>query len=101
MLEKSYGLRFFLKSPKRKGDILRYVHVRITVDELGIELNIKGYDETGKMQNAIYILLDGLLGEYDVTMTVDWIDWKKLDENEKENLQKLIKLRDLVDAWKR
>jgi integrase len=32
MLEKSYGLKFFLKSPKRKGDTIRYVHVRITVD---------------------------------------------------------------------
>ncbi|WP_034753162.1 hypothetical protein [Chryseobacterium daeguense] len=32
MLEKSYGLKIFLKSPKRKGDIMRYVHVRVTVD---------------------------------------------------------------------
>lgn len=32
MLEKSYGLKFFLKSPKRKGDMTRYVHVRVTVD---------------------------------------------------------------------
>ncbi|WP_330745916.1 hypothetical protein [Chryseobacterium sp. CP-77] len=78
-----------------------YYRYSTSNNELGIELNIRNYDESGKMQNAIYILLDGLLGEYDVTMTIDWIDWKKLDENEMKSLQKLVKLRDLVDAWKK
>lgn len=41
MLEKSYGLRFFLKSPKRKTDTLRYVHVRITVDGVPRETSTK------------------------------------------------------------
>lgn len=70
-------------------------------NELGIELNIRDYDETGKMQDAVYILLDGLLGEYDVTMNIDWIDWKKLDEKQKENLSKFIDLRKLVDTHKK
>ena len=69
-------------------------------NELGIELNIRNFDDSGEMKNAIYILLDGLLGEYDVTMNIDWIEWVKLDENNIENLNKLIELRDIIDSRK-
>ncbi|WP_051289158.1 tyrosine-type recombinase/integrase [Chryseobacterium daeguense] len=41
MLEKSYGLTFFLKSPKNKKDIQRYVHVRVTVDGIPKETSTK------------------------------------------------------------
>lgn len=70
-------------------------------NELGIELNIRNYDESAQMQNAIYVLLDGLLGEYDVTMNVDWIERVKLDENNIENLDKLTELRYLIDSRKK
>lgn len=70
-------------------------------NELGVELNIRNYDESPQMQNAIYVLLDGLLGEYDVTMNIDWIEWVKLDENNLENLNKLAELRDLIDSRKK
>jgi len=70
-------------------------------NELGIELNIRNYDESAQMQNAIYILLDSLLGEYDVTMNIDWIEWIKLDENNVENLNKLTNLRELIDSRKK
>ena len=55
--------------------------------KLGIELNIKNYDDEAQTQNAIYILLDGLIGEYDVTTKIGWIEWVKLNENEMENLK--------------
>jgi len=70
-------------------------------NELGIELNIRNYDESAQMQNAIYVLLDGLLGEYDVTMNIDWIEWVKLDEKNLDNLDKLTELRNLVDSRKK
>jgi site-specific recombinase XerD len=41
MLQKSYGLTFFLKSPKKKEDMLRYVHVRVTGDGVPKEISIK------------------------------------------------------------
>ncbi|MDQ1803048.1 site-specific integrase [Chryseobacterium sp. CKR4-1] len=41
MLEISYGLTFFLKSPKRKSDLFRYVYVRITVDGVPKETSTK------------------------------------------------------------
>jgi hypothetical protein len=68
--------------------------------KIGIELNIRNYNNEPQTQNAIYILLDGLIGEYDVTMGVGWIDWKKLDDNEIENLNPLTSLRVLIDEKK-
>ncbi|WP_142687670.1 hypothetical protein [Chitinophaga polysaccharea] len=41
MLEISYGLTFFLKSPKRKSDLFRYVYVRVTVDGVPKETSTK------------------------------------------------------------
>ena len=41
MLEKSYGLNFFLKSPKNKGENSRYIYLRITVDGTPKETSTK------------------------------------------------------------
>lgn len=68
--------------------------------KLGIELNIRDYDGNVQTQNATYILLDGLLGEYDVTMGIDWIEWVKLEESNIENLNPLTSLRTLLDQKK-
>ncbi len=70
-------------------------------NQLGIELNIRNYDETGNMQNAIYLLLDSLLGEYDVTKNIDWIEWNKLNESEINNLYQITDLRELIDSRKK
>ncbi|RYM32325.1 hypothetical protein ERX46_13660 [Brumimicrobium glaciale] len=69
--------------------------------EIGIELNIRGFDESAQTQNAIYILLDGLMGEYDITMGLDWIEWVKLDESNIENLNPITSLRGLIDEKKK
>jgi len=67
-------------------------------EEFGIQLNIRDYDETGQMQNAIYLLLDNLIGEEDVAKKIDWIEWVSLDEELKDSLLPLIELRQLVDS---
>ncbi|ATL75934.1 recombinase [Chryseobacterium piperi] len=41
MLETSYGLTFFLKSPKKKSDTVRYVYLRVTVDGTPKETSTK------------------------------------------------------------
>lgn len=69
-------------------------------DEFGLELNIRNYTESGREQNAIYILLDSLLGEYDAVMEIDWIDWVKLEESNKENLYSFVELRNIIDRRK-
>jgi len=68
--------------------------------KLGIELNIRHYTEEPMMQNAIYILLDSLIGEYDVVTKIDWIDWVKLNENDIENLAPIKDLKVLIDRRK-
>ncbi|MCF8713742.1 hypothetical protein JM658_02795 [Joostella atrarenae] len=68
--------------------------------KLGIELNISDYDGNNQTKNAVYILLDGLIGEYDITMGIDWIDWVKLDESNIENLNPITSLRTLIDQKK-
>ncbi|WP_435263807.1 hypothetical protein [Tenacibaculum sp. nBUS_03] len=68
--------------------------------KIGIELNIRDYNGEGQTQNAIYILLDGLIGEYDITMGLDWIEWVKLDESKIEELNPITSLRTLIDQKK-
>ena len=70
-------------------------------DELGIELFTRNFDDSGEMKNAIYILLDALIGEYDVTVNISWIEWKKLEEENIQNLQPLIDLRKVIDHRKK
>ncbi|MEO6522507.1 MAG: Arm DNA-binding domain-containing protein [Mucilaginibacter sp.] len=41
MLEKSFGLFFFLKQPKNENAVERYVYLRITVDGTSKELSTK------------------------------------------------------------
>ncbi len=69
-------------------------------EKIGIELYIKDFEKNGHKQNAIYILLDGLIGEYDTETTIGWIDWKKLNESETDFLFKFYELRELVDRKK-
>ncbi len=68
--------------------------------KLGIELNIRNFDDSGQSKNAIYILLDGLIGEYDITIGLDWIEWVKLDESNIDNLNPITSLRTLIDQKK-
>lgn len=70
-------------------------------DELGIELFTRNFEDSGEMKNAIYILLDGLIGEYDVTVNINWIEWKKLEEENIQSLQPLIDLRKVIDHRKK
>jgi hypothetical protein len=70
-------------------------------DKIGIELNIRNYDPDNKaIKNAVFILLDGLIGEYDMETNIGWIDFVPLDEKNLNNLFPLIHLRDLVDLSK-
>lgn len=68
--------------------------------KLDIELNIRNYRESADMNNATYILLDGLIGEYDMETKIGGIEWKKLEETKKDSLYKIIQLRKFVDDLK-
>jgi hypothetical protein len=70
-------------------------------DKIGLVLYVRNFDNSGRSKNIIYILLDSLIGEYDVETLISWIEWEKLDESEIETLIPLVELRDLIDKAKK
>ena len=77
-----------------------YYKSSMNEDLYGIDLYIKNFDGSGQMQNTIYILLDALLGEYDTTMRIDWIEWHELSNENKSRLKKIVDLRKEIDNRK-
>jgi hypothetical protein len=68
-------------------------------NKIGIELNIRAYDPAdNRYKNAIYVLLDGLIGEYDMETKIGWIQWVTLEGSKIDDLIPLISLREIVDA---
>jgi len=68
--------------------------------KLHLELNIRDFEDSEFQQNAIYILLDSLIGEFDVVMEIDSIDWVILDENNIDNFYPFVELRKLIKSRK-
>lgn len=75
----------------------RYV---LTDKEFGVELNIRNFKYTDWEKNALFVLLDSLVGEYDAVTEIDWLEWVVLDEQEEEALFPFVELRKLVDERK-
>lgn len=68
--------------------------------KIGVELNIRGYEDTPDWTAASFIMLDSLLGEYDTEMSLGWIEKKALDENDVEQLFPLKDLPAIVHQYK-
>jgi hypothetical protein len=62
---------------------------------------IKDYRKGSQLDNAIYVLLDGLIGEYDMETKISWIERKELDETKLDSLHRIVELRDIVDNLKK
>jgi len=69
-------------------------------DQLSVQLNIRNFDGSGFQQNAVYLLLDSLLGEFDTVTEIDVIDWEILNETENEKCHPFIELRNLISRRK-
>ncbi len=69
--------------------------------DIGIELNIRNYDGKIKTQEATFHLLDKLIGEYDHTYAIKWVDWVLLDEKDVEHLEPFFKIKDLINQKKK
>lgn len=76
----------------------RYV---LTDKEFGVELNVRNFKHTDWEKNALFILLDALIGEYDAVRELDWVEWTELDEQEEEELFPFVELRSIVDERKK
>lgn len=78
-----------------------FFHHKIEHGKVNIGLNIRNFDPNDdRFISAIFILLDALLGEYDVVTQIERIEWEQLDESQIDNLSPFILLRNLVDRNK-
>ncbi|MGV3540063.1 MAG: hypothetical protein ACO1OQ_09640 [Rufibacter sp.] len=68
--------------------------------KINVELFIKDYVGEPNLINAIYLLLDSLLGEFDVETQIGEIIRKPLPEKDISSLHKFVELREIVDANK-
>ncbi|MEM1120373.1 MAG: hypothetical protein AAGJ18_07970 [Bacteroidota bacterium] len=81
-----------------KDLFFRYV---LTDKEFGVELNVRNFKQTDWEKNALFILLDALIGEYDAVKEIDWVEWAVLDEQKEDELFPFVELRELVDERKK
>lgn len=88
------------------GDIdLSYddIFFRYSIEDgkINIDLHIRNLvANKDQFISAIFILLDALLGEYDVVTQIGAIRWNKLDESTISQLASFVTLRNLVDRNK-
>lgn len=75
----------------------RYAH---DSDKIALELNVENLIDSPNFKNAVYILLDGLIGEYDMETQISSIDFVLLDTSKITNLSPIVALRALVDKNK-
>jgi len=69
--------------------------------KIDLELNIKNYKKESGFDNAVFILLDALIGEYDMETRISGIDRKLLDDSKLDSLHRIVELRDIVDNLKK
>lgn len=66
-------------------------------NKIGVELHVPEYHENEDIDSAVFILLDSLIGEYDMEMEIGWIDRVELLETELDELLPFVELRKIVD----
>lgn len=69
--------------------------------KIALELNIRKFNDSPGEKNAIFILLDGLIGEYDMETQISSIDFQLLDNSKINDYTPLVYLRGLVDENKK
>ncbi len=68
--------------------------------KVGLEIHVRNFVDTQDYVSGIFIMLDALLGEYDVGTQISFIKWKKLDENCVDELTPFVQLYPLVNKQK-
>lgn len=66
-------------------------------NKIGVELHIRDYGDSEDIDSAVFILLDSLIGEFDMEMEIGWIDRTILNEDNLDDLLPLLELRKIVD----
>ncbi len=68
--------------------------------KISLEIYARNFQDENGFIGAIFILLDALLGEYDVATQISAIGWQKLEEAEIPDLIPFPQLRNIVDRNK-
>ena len=75
-----------------------FFRYRVSNSLIDLELYIRNFQESDNFKSAVFILLDALVGEYDMEMKVGRMDFLPLAGNDESRLQPITHLRTIVDA---
>ncbi len=64
---------------------------------ISLQLHIRGYEDSELYKQAAFIILDNMLGEYDMETRIGTIEFMALDEGKKEGLHNIRELPGIVD----
>ena len=67
--------------------------------KIDLELHLQRFYESAEWTTAVFILLDNVLGEYHTEMSLNFIDKKPLNINEKEKLFPIYKLPQIIQEY--
>lgn len=73
-----------------------YFSHRPDFDKIGLEIHVRNFIDNQDYVSGIFIMLDALLGEYDVGTQISFIKWQKLVENQVDQLTPFTQLYSLV-----
>lgn len=77
-----------------------FSYVQESNHKIGLKMYVQDVAEIDeRVQYSVFIILDGLLGEYDVETKIGTIDIEPLISKEQERLYPLSKLPKIVDAY--
>jgi len=69
--------------------------------QIGVSLYIRGYEEDNPgFEQAVFILLDSLIGELELMKMVAWLEWNVLEEEKVNDYSPILELVELVDGLK-
>lgn len=68
-------------------------------DHIALDLLVRGLGKDEMMKSVAFILLDSILGEYDVMTKISSIEFQELDETKLDGAYSLKDLPDMVDAY--
>jgi len=107
----NWTIRAFRQRISNEGIIISIGPIDLSYDDLffqyspdhskiSLKIYARNFQNNNGFVGAIFILLDALLGEYDVATQISTIEWEELDEDNIPNLSPFIMLRSVVDKSK-
>lgn len=99
------------RQPHKKITQINYQNLIVELDDvyfnytkdngkLGLQLHIKGFQETPEWAGISFVLLDTILGEYDTEMSLSWIDQNALNKDQVTDLLPISQLLNVIRGYK-